>query len=410
MNARKLGTAVVALALLLLGAARVAQADVITDWNDKACKIVAAVGPGAPGHRMMAIVQVSVFEAVNSIDPRYTPYVQKVAAPAGACVDAAVAAANRTTLLELVPGEKAAIEAAYQSAMASIPDGQAKTDGAAVGEKAAAVILARAAKDGASGPDNYQWQTTPGRYVPTMIPAVPTWARRTPWVMEKASQFRPGPPPSLDSDTWEKDFQEVKLLGAKNSTARTAEQTDIARFWEETRPLIYHPVLRAVANMPGRTVAQNARLFAAATMAMDDSLIAIFDAKYTYNFWRPITAARYEHVAGKTKVAADLGWTPFISTPMHPEYPCAHCVASGALGAVLAAELGSTPTPTLSSSSLTASGMVREWKSIPAFMQEVNMARIYDGVHYRNSTVVGNDMGMKVGALVQQKFARPAGY
>ena len=410
MNAGRLGTVVVALAILLPGVARIAQADVITDWNDKACKIVASAGAGAPGHRMMAVVQVSVFEAVNSIEPRYAPYMQKVAAPKGASVDAAVAAANRTALLELMPGEKAAIEAAYQSAMSSIPDGQSKTDGVAVGEKAAAMILARAAKDGAVGPDNYQWQTTPGRYVPTMIPAVPTWARRTPWVMEKASQFRPGPPPALDSDTWEKDLQEVRLLGAKNSTARTAEQTDVARFWEETRPIVYHPVVRSVASMPGRTVAQNARLYAATSMASDDALIAIFDAKYAYNFWRPITATRYEHIAGKTKVAADPGWTPFISTPMHPEYPCAHCIISGAVGAALAAELGNTPMPTLSTTSPTLPGMTREWKSIPAFMDEVRMARIYDGVHYRNSTVVGNDMGMKVGALVQQKFAPPAGY
>src|SRR5712692_10312751 len=205
MNGRRLETAVVALAVLLSGAARIAQADVITDWNDKACKIVASMGPGAPGHRVMAVVQVSVFEAVNSIDSRYAPYMQKVAAPAGASVDAAVAAANRTALLELLPGEKAAIEAAYQSAMAAIPDGQAKVDGVAVGERAAAMILARAAKDGASGPDNYQWHTKPGVYVPTTVPAVPTWARRAPWVMEKASQFRPGPPPDLASETWEKD-------------------------------------------------------------------------------------------------------------------------------------------------------------------------------------------------------------
>ena len=227
--------------------------------------------------------------------------------------------------------------------------------------------------------------------------------------MDKPSQFRPGPPPDLASDTWEKDFLEVKSLGAKNSTARTAEQTEIARFWEETRPLIYHPVVRSVANMPGRTVAQNARLYAAATMAIDDALIAVFDAKYTYNFWRPITAARNEHMAGKTKVSADLGWSPFINTPMHPEYPCAHCVSSGALGAVLDAELAGKPMPTLSSSSPAANGAVREWKSIGDFMDEVSMARIYDGVHYRYSTVVGNDMGMKVGALVMQKFAKPAG-
>jgi hypothetical protein len=225
--------------------------------------------------------------------------------------------------------------------------------------------------------------------------------------MEKPSQFRPGPPPQLSSDTWAKDLQEVKMLGGKTSTARTAEQTAIARFWEETRPLIYHQVIRSVATIPGRTVVQNARLFAAASMAVDDALIAVYDAKYTYNFWRPITAIRTEHVAGTTKVAADLGWSPFIATPMHPEYPCAHCISSGAIGAVLVAELPSGPVPTLSSSSPTADGMAREWKSLGDFMEEVKMARIYDGVHYRNSAIVGNDMGMKIGALVIQKFATP---
>jgi hypothetical protein len=354
----------------------------------------------------MAIVQVAVFEAVNSIEPHYAPYMQKVGAPAGASIAAGVAAANRATLLELMPGEKAAIEAAYQSAMATISDDVAKADGVAVGEKAAAMILARAAKDGANAPETYQPYTTPGRYVPTTIPLFTQWAKRTPWILERPSQFRPGPPPGLESEAWERDFKEIKMLGGKNSTVRTAEQTDIARFWEETRPLVYHPVIRSVASTPGRTVAQNARLYAAASMAIDDALIAVFDAKYAYNFWRPITAIRNDHIAGKTNVTADLGWQPFINTPMHPEYPCAHCVSSGALGAVLAAELAGKPVPKLSSSSPTANGMVREWSSIPAFMEEVEMARVYDGVHYRNSTLVGNDLGMKVGALVMQKFAR----
>jgi hypothetical protein len=404
MRAIKIGIAIV---LCAFGAATQVQADVITDWNDKACAIVGKVGAGAPGHRLMAVVQVAVFEAENSIDPKYAPYMEKIAAPRGASIDAAVAAANRVTLLELVPAERAAIEAAYQSAMAAIPEGSAKADGVAVGEKAAAMILARSAKDGASGPDNYQPYTTPGKYVPTMIPAVPMWARRTPWILEKPSQFRPGPPPALDSETWERDLQEVRMLGSKDSKARTAQQTDIARFWEETRPLIYHPVVRSVASMPGRTVAQNARLYAAASMAADDALIAIFDAKYAYNFWRPVTALRNDHTAGKTKVSADLSWSPFISTPMHPEYPCAHCVISGALGAVLSAELAGRPAPKLSSSSPTANGMVREWTSVADFMEEVKVARIYDGVHYRNSSNVGNEVGMKVGNLVVEKFARP---
>jgi hypothetical protein len=143
-------------------------------------------------------------------------------------------------------------------------------------------------------------------------------------------------------------------------------------------------------------------------VAIDDALIAVFDAKYSYNFWRPVTAIRHEHMAGKTRMSADLGWAPFINTPMHPEYPCAHCVSSGAVGAVLMAELGGAPAPKLSSSSPTANGMVREWTSVAEFMEEVKVARIYDGVHYRNSSEVGNELGMKVGRLVTEKFGRPA--
>jgi PAP2 superfamily len=386
-----------------------ARADVISDWNQTACDVVAKLGPGAPGHRMMAVVQVAVFEAVNAIEPRYEPYMPRIQAPPGASVDAAVAAANRAVLLALMPGEKSNIEAAYETAVKKIADAPSKADGLAVGERAAVQVVARAAGDGAAGPDNYQWQTAPGRYVPTVVPATPTWPRRTPWIMERANQFRPVAPPDLASDVWARDLQEVRALGGKNSWVRTAAQTEIARFWEETRPLVYYPVLRAVAQMPGRSVAQNARFYAAAGMAADDALIAVFDAKYAYNFWRPITALRIEHMAGGSKSEADPTWSPLITTPMHPEYPCAHCVVSGAMGAVIREELRGRPSPRLSSTSPTAPGAVHEWETIDAFMDEVAMARIYDGVHYRNSTVVGNQIGRAVGTLVQQRFARPSG-
>ncbi len=322
MRAFRLGVAFVA---ALTAFAQSALADVVTDWNEKACAIVGKVGPGSAGHRYMAGVQVAVFEAVNSIEPRYSPYVARIPAPAGASVDAAVAAANRATLAELMPGERPAIETAYQAAMASIPDGQSKADGIAVGERAAAQVLARLKADGADTPEAYAPHTSAGRYVPTVIPVFTSWPKRKPWILDSASQFRPGPPPELSSEVWEKDLREVKMLGGKNSAARTAEQTAIAQFWEETRPLIYHGVLRSAATAaPGRTVAQNARLLAAASMAVDDALIAVFDAKYTYNFWRPVTAIRNDHAAGRSMVKADLGWAPFIPTPMHPEYPCAH--------------------------------------------------------------------------------------
>jgi len=387
-------------------AAAPAWGDVITDWNEKAVAIVAKAGPGAPGHRMMAIVQVSVYQAVNSIAGGYAPYGEKVPAPAGASIEAAVAAANRKALLDVLPAESAAIDAAYQAALAAIPDGQAKTDGIAVGVRAASGICAQSAKDGFNAPDTIKHHVTAGMYVPTVATAATSWPKRTAWALTSGSQFRPGPPPSLDSETWTRDYNEIKALGGKTGSQRTPEQTTIAQFWEETRPVVYHPIVRQVASMPGRTVPQNARLFAAATMAADDALIAVFDAKYAYNFWRPVTAIRNANLTNNNATAPDPTWTPFINTPMHPEYPCAHCVVSGAIGAVLLRELGSRPAPKLSSTSPAAPGVVREWSSVGDFMQEVGLARIYDGVHYRNSTVVGKELGQKVGNYVMDKFAR----
>src|SRR5690606_29901770 len=215
----------------------------------------------------------------------------------------------------------------------------------------------------------------------------------------------PGPPPSLTSDTWKRDLAEIKALGGKNSMQRTPEQTAIARFWEATAPDVYWPVARSVAAMPGRDVTDNARLLALAAMAMDDALIAVLDAKYFYNFWRPVTAIR--------NTEGDLGdpvWMPFVDTPMHPEYPCAHCIVSASLGAVLESEIGSDASPKLSSSSSTAGGAVRTWNSVAAFWQEVAAARIYDGVHYRYSTEIGTAMGKKVGALAVQKIPRASGW
>jgi hypothetical protein len=391
-------------ALVLAGAP--ARADVVTDANAKAGDIVSK-HPSTPiSVRMMAIVQVSVFEAVNAITRRYPTYrVQMTPAP-GASVDAAVAAATRTALLKLMPAQQAGIEADYQALLGPLPDGQAKTNGIAAGEQAAAAVLASCANDGSVAADAYRPHSAPGVYVPTMLPAVPHWGKRMPWVMTSADQFRPGPPPSLTSALWARDYNEVKALGSRNSTQRTPEQTAIAKFWEATAPVVYWPVVRSVAAAPGRDVTDNARLLAVAAMAMDDALIAVFDAKYTYNFWRPVTAIRNGELDGNDATVPEPGWTPFIDTPMHPEYPCAHCIISAALGAVLVAEIGAGPVPKLSSASSTASGAVRTWTSVSDFTEEVGLARILDGVHYRNSTEVGAAMGKKIGELAVQKLPK----
>jgi hypothetical protein len=393
------------LASLILALATTAWADVVTDANAKAAEIASRLPATPPAVRVMAFVQVSVFEAVNAITARYPSTRAKIAAPPGASVDAAVAAATRTVLLRLMPTQQAVIDADYQAALKSVPDGAAKTGGISVGEQAAAACLAR--EDGMGPPDTYRPHTTAGVYVPTLLPAVPNWGKRKPWVMASGDQFRPGPPPGLTSEAWARDYNEIKALGARNSTQRTPEQTAIAKFWEATAPAVYWPVARSVAAMPGRDVTENARLLAVAAMAMDDALVAVFDAKYTYNLWRPITAIRNGDLDGNDATERDPGWTPFIDTPMHPEYPCAHCIVSASLGAVLEVELGGRPSPKLSSASSTAGGAVRTWASVGEFVQEVAVARIYDGVHYRNSTEVGTGMGKKIGELAVKSFPKP---
>jgi hypothetical protein len=394
---------VVAASLL---AGSIAKADVVTDWNITAGDIeVAAKLPPPPTYRAMAMVQSAVYEAINTITKRYPPDRVKLDAAPGASVNAAVAAANRATLMKLTPSQQAAIDSAYQIKLSAIPDGPAKAAGIKVGELAAAAILALRAEDGTAAPESYRPHTTPGVYVPTVIPF--QWPQRKPWVMTSADQFRPGPPPRLTSKRWARDYNEIKALGAKNSTSRSPEQTDIARFWADIMSLIYFPVVRSVAIAPGREPTQNARLLAVTAQAIDDALMAVFDAKYHYNFWRPITAIRNGDRDGNDATERDPSWVPFIDTPMHPEYPCAHCIVSGAVGAVLQAEVGTGPTPTLSTTSFTAPGMVRSWKKIDDFVQEVANARIYDGVHYRNSTEVGTRMGKKIGELAAAQALRP---
>jgi len=385
-----------------------ARADVVTDWNIKGGEVVVAAGLGAPpATRVLAIVQTAVYEAANAITKRYPPSGLKLDAAPGASVDAAVAAASRATLVRLVPSQQAAVDTAYQAALAKIPDGPARTAGIAVGDQAAAAVLAMRADDGAAAAESYRPATTAGVYVPTVVPVVSVWPQRKPWLLASPAQFRPGPPPALTSEVWARDYNEIKALGGKVNSRRTADQTEIAIFWEATAPPIYHGVVRSVANMPGREVTQNARLFAVATQASDDALIAVFDAKYTYNFWRPVTAIRNADLDGNDATERDPSWMPLIDTPMHPEYPCAHCILSATIGTVLKGELGAGPVPTLTTNSSTAKGAARSWTTIDAFIEEVADARVYDGVHYRNSAQVGTAMGKQVGGLAVTKSLRP---
>jgi hypothetical protein len=376
----------VAIALPLAAVAGDAAADAVTDWNVRANDIVIEAKLGTPpAIRVMAYVQTAVHQAVGD-------------GARGANLDAAIAAANRAVLTRLLPAQQASIDKAYEAALAAVADGAGKAAGIAAGERAAAAVFARRASDVPSA-ESYRPHASAGTYVPTAAVAAPTWSSRTPWVMTSASQFRVAAPPALASDSWARDYNEVKELGQRASTKRTAEQTEVARFWEYSLPAIYHGAVRAVAVQPGRDLARNARLFAAVAQAMDDGMVAVFDSKYHHNFWRPATAIRNGDIDGNDATARDAAWASLIEAPLHPEYPSAHATLAGAVGAVLEAEIGKGPAPALATSSPTAKGATRRWASVDEFAREVAESRIYAGIHYRFSTDAGLALGRRIGEL-----------
>ena len=394
--------------LLLALVTSVCRADAVTEWNVRDGEFVTAANlPTPPANRAMAIAHTAAYEAATAVTRRELSGVRPSADASATSVDAAIAAAHRGVFTQLVPAQKAAVDAAYQAALARIPDGPAKATGISAGEAAATAVLERRRDDGAAVPESYQPHATPGRYVPTVVPAVPQWPQRKPWLMSAAAQFRPGPPPALTSERWAADYNEIKAVGGRRSVIRTQEQSEIARFWETTLPPIYHGLVRCVANQPQRNVIANARLFALVTQAIDDALIAVMDAKYHYAFWRPVTAIRNGDMDGNDATEADRSWLPFVETPMHPEYPCAHCIQAATVATVLRAAVAGGPDPTWTTSSASANGAARTWPSLEAFVAEVSNARVYDGVHYRFSTEVGTAMGRQIGSLAAARLAAP---
>jgi hypothetical protein len=386
----------ITLLLLAFGA----RADTVANWADTTTEI-ATDGPNTL--RTMALAQTAVYEAVNAITARYPRDRVALGPSQGASIDAAIAAASRTVLLHEAPTLKVRTETAYARALAPIEAGDARTRGISIGERAAADALAKHSGD-IGNTEPYRPLTSPGVYVPTTFPLGYAFAQHRPWFMKNAAQFRPGPPPALTSALWARDYNEIKLVGSATSTVRTPEQNAIAQFWATALPNVHMGVVHSVAIAQGREVTRNARLYAAVTAALNDAEIAVLEAKYHYNFWRPITAIRNGDRDDNPATERDPDWTPLIATPLHPEYPCAHCVIASTIATVIRAEVGREPLPILISTSNTAPGVSRQWTRTEDVVTEVSEARILDGVHFRNSTEVGNRMGAQVGALVAAAY------
>jgi hypothetical protein len=384
-----------------------AKADVISEWNAKAEAIAVEkrmLPP--PNARGMAMLHVAMFEAVNAIERRHAPYTLTLSAQPNTSKEAAAAAAAHAILSALHPDQQAALNSSLTAALAKVADGDAKTRGVELGKKAAADILALRANDGFGAPESYRPHTVAGAYVPTVVPVSSTYGKVTPWVMSSGSQFRPAPPPTLNSETWARDVNEIKDYGARTNSKRSQEQTDIGRFWFVTGPQAWNPIVRQLVTSKKLDISDSARLFALTAMAADDAFIAVFEAKYHYNLWRPITAIRNADLSKNPATPRDASWMPLGDTPMHPEYPCAHCITSGAVASVLQSAFGND-IPEVSMTSVTAPGVTRKWTRLQDYADEVSVARIYGGFHYRFSAKVGQDMGRKIAELAVGTKLRP---
>jgi hypothetical protein len=383
-------------ALLAVASAR---ADVVMDWNAKADAIAAEkrLGP-TPHARVLAILHVSMFEAVNAIERRYAPYRLNLSADRATSKEAAAASAGYDVLLSSYPDKKADLDATLAAMLSGIAEGDAKQNGIRLGKEAAAGIIALRANDGSNAAESYRPHTSPGLYVPTVVPINSTTGAVTPWVMTSGSQFRPAPPPALNSETWTRDLNEIREIGGLKSTRRTPEQTTIGRFWFLTGARTYNPLVHQVAKAKDMDIVDCARLFALVAMAGSDAGTAVFDAKYAYNLWRPVTAIRNADQTGNGATPREASWQPLGDTPMHPEYPCAHCIVSQSVSAVLQAVAGEG-IGEMTLTSPTAPGVTRTWTRFQDYNDEVANARIYAGFHYRFSTEVGKEMGKKIGEL-----------
>ena len=410
MHFLKTSASAATLALCLLSSA---NADVVTDWNGIALNAGSAARLTPIGQtpalqaRNLAMVHLAMFDALNSIEPRYTPYRVQLKVPNTTSREAAASAAAHYLIVRLYPAQSKDADAALQDALASVPAGADKTQGVQLGEKVAAAMLEERRTDGADAPDTYRPHGAAGAYVPTILTASWNWGVVKPFAMTSASQFRPSAPYALNGAEWAKDYNEVKKMGAKTRSGRSDEQTDTAKFWEQTGAGSFNQIVQQVAAAKKLALVENARLYAHAYLATADAFISIFDAKYAYNFWRPLTAIRNGDNDGNAATEIDAAWAPFVTTPMHPEYPCAHCIAQSSAAAVLKTLFGDQLPITVLMTSPTAPGVTRKFDRLSDYTAEIINARIYDGVHYRTSGEVGVEMGRKIGEYVTQNFLKP---
>jgi hypothetical protein len=390
------------------------QVNQVVQWNRALLVIVRTPGAqSATVHptRSFAIMHAAIYDAVNAIDRKHRPYLVRLSnLPRDASQEAAAAAAGHEVLAALYPAFKTTLDAQLQQSLAQIPDGNGKAEGVLIGQDVADRILAARSNDGSNAPPiPYVFGTAPGDYQSTPPnfapqPQFTNWSHVTPFALERANQFRPGPPPALTSDAYSDAFNEIKSLGIVNSTTATADEALIGRFWNGAIQNYWNEITQTLSQARGLSTAQNARLFALLNLSFADDVIAFYDAKYTYNFWRPVTAIRAADPAINPETIADPNWLPEVGkTAPDPSYPGAHAVISASAAEVLIsfferdhAEFNVT--------SEVLPGVQRSFTSISAAAEEATLSRIFGGQHFRTDLTTGQRLGREVADFVVDNF------
>ena len=387
-----------------------ASADVVTDWNNAALDAIRADRTAPPiASRSLAIVHVAIYDTVNGIARTHEPYLVPSAVSSSASRVAAASAAAHQALVSLFPNHTSTFDALHSAILAGIPNGPQKTNGITWGEFVASQILAARANDGSnaivqppggSGPG--VWIPTPPAFLPYLLPQ---WGFVVPFGMSSSSQFRPPGPPSLDSQRYAADYEEVKQLGALVGSTRTEDQTEIALFWAdgagtETPPGHWNSIAQIIAAARGTTLEQDARLFALLNIAMADAAICSWDAKYTYHFWRPVTAIAFAE--------PQLNWMSFIVTPPFPDYTSGHSTFSAASATVLPLFFGTEDLPFTTGSDFLP-GVYRSFSTCQDAAEEAALSRIYGGIHFRSASEDGLQAGSGIGEWTFTHYLLPKG-
>ncbi|MEK6261882.1 MAG: phosphoesterase [Planctomycetota bacterium] len=418
---------------LLLGTARLSAADVVVDWNNVLLDTIRATGgPPCPISRTQALVHAAIYDAVNSIDRRHEPYLDFVSAPVGASADAAAAAAAHRVLTTLFPARAAVYDATLTASLAAVPNGANETAGVTLGRAVADALLSERADDGTQTDPPYVIGTNPGDWRTTFPdntspPFNCGWGNTVPWTLLAGDQFRPAGPLGfrkmsslLSSRGYADQVNEVKVVGSRNSTVRTTEQTRIAFFWANDVNGTYKPPghLNAITQVVSRdrrlSMIENARLFALINLAMGDAGIVAWDSKYNTNIdlWRPITAIRLAGTDGNSRTTADPNWEPLNPfSPPFPAYISGHATFGAAHAAVMAGYFGTDKvTFTITSEDPFYAGLpshpARTFNKFSDAAWENAISRLYLGVHYRFDATDGNRAGTDVGKYVVRNYLR----